>query len=748
MANKLNSFLSDLLNSGTIIEPSQAVSVINTIPSVSISDTVNILKKLSGVISQPVVFSADNFEGSLAPLKNKTISVNSSEYTINIPILSNLPPSSSVVAISWSNTTVFSNKTTASNIMSVSVSNSGKDTVIRNLSQPLILSWKLDPTQIVPPNSTLVCSYWNYTLLDWKSDGCNITSIIDNVVICECTHMTDFVARFERVGEMNKNLFENAGNVYSLDGLSRYKNYYIFYGCYFMLIILCGIGLQLLDIKNSKQYLQSLKENYDILKFKKEIKHFYIDKCYLYMNNLHKISDTPDSIDTLTTEEHDLYYEHQTYIDTLTNKIYLNFKSLNTNYTKNDLKEIIEIFVSEEITEQKNNKMIEDNKHNESKYPLCLILELWWKRLLYHHNYLSIFFKYDPQSPRIYRIFFIFTLISHTLFMTSLLFGYSHSFSNNSVSTDITSPIETIVLSIITSLINVPVLNFAMSALLLAGKSEFRWRYPFIYREIYKMVIFEEEYNKSKDRLEKSKVTKDTKEVIDADASGQNNEENFIINIMTQYLCLLCNRKKESKNTKDMTEIIKNRIDTELIKINNISQKYKWYYSSYIPFHTFRSAITFIGCLLYLLWTINYLLLFSANIQPAIQEEILKSFGISQLFSIFLIHPITLLLSLVFAWIYNILSNKYITNTKKISKPLYFYSDPFINNKSLGLTTGLSKSLFLTSIATSSIHQPTDDRIIAPPKGLIAQLTDIKLNELNKEYYDQILVYNTQYKYK
>jgi hypothetical protein len=176
-------------------------------------------------------------------------------------------------------------------------------------------------------------------------------------------------------------------------------------------------------------------------------------------------------------------------------------------------------------------------------------------------------------------------------------------------------------------------------------------------------------------------------------------------------------------------------MNKELIKIDNIPQKYKWYYSKYLPFHTLNSTVTFFGCLGYLLWTINYLLLFSADIQPSIQESILQSFGISQLFSIFLIHPMTLLFTLLFSWIYN----KYIVKSKNVYKPLYFYSDPFTTNKSLGLTTHLSKSLFVTSIALSSINQPTDDRIIAPAKGLIAQLTDLNLNQNSIDYYDKML---------
>jgi len=731
VANQLNNYLNDLLSGGQQIPPAQALSVINTIPVLQVSDTMNILKKLSGLVTAPVSFSSSSFEGSLAPIKNNSILVNSSEYGINVPIIPNLPPNSAITAISWSNTTTFSNETTLSNIMSVSVSNKGKDTSIQNLSVPLILTWNITNI-IIPPNMTLKCSYWNYTTSSWNSDGCILLQNT-SVITCSCNHMTDFVARFERIADMNKEIFMNAANVYSLDGLQKYKNYYIFYGVYFLIIIITGIILQYIDIKNSKQYLLSLKENFDILSFKKDIKKFYIDKCYLY-DNIIDTSQSSDSDDNMTTEESETYNDYIKYINKLSDKVYNNYKQIDSKlkcYNETEIKEIIKILLSEEISENKrNNELKEIKKLEKLETTIWIIIKLWWKRLLYQHNYFSVFFKYDPQSPRIYRIFFIFTLISHTLFMTALFYGYIHNVSDTESIIDVTSPIESITLSVITSLINVPVLNFTMSALLLAGKSEFAWRYPFIHRELHKIVIFEEEYSK----IKKQTISNNSLDKI----NNNSNDDNVIIDILTQYVFQLCIRKKEIITESNVNESIISRMKNELLKLENIPHEYFWYYSKYIPFHTFRSMITFFGCLVYLLWTINYLLLFSADIQPSIQASILQSFGISQLFSIFLIHPITILLTLIFTLIFN----KYFKKSTDKYQPLYFYSDPFVNNKSIGLTTRLSKSLFVTSIAKSSINQPTDDRIIAPAKGLIAQLTNEHVNANSIEYYDKIILFN------
>jgi hypothetical protein len=246
------------------------------------------------------------------------------------------------------------------------------------------------------------------------------------------------------------------------------------------------------------------------------------------------------------------------------------------------------------------------------------------------------------------------------------------------------------------------------------------------------MVIFEEVYYNNNKNISSSE---------NVDVNRENDEESIVTNFIINYLFKFCNCCSNKNNIKDKDLLFKDRINKEVIKLDDIPLHSKWWYTSYLPFHTPISTASFFGCLGYLIWTINYLLLFSADNQPNIQEEILKNFGISQLFSIILITPLTLLFTLIFTWGYH----KYISKTNFISNitPLYYHSDPYVNNKSFGLTIKLTKSLFLKSIAESSIHQPTDPRIIAPPKGLIAHMLkeDVE-NYVDKEYYNKVIKYN------
>jgi type III secretory pathway component EscR len=274
-------------------------------------------------------------------------------------------------------------------------------------------------------------------------------------------------------------------------------------------------------------------------------------------------------------------------------------------------------------------------------------------------------------------------------------------------------------------------MTFILGILQKAGQSEFQWRYPFLYREIRKMIIFEEVYYNNK-----KQQTKENNVFIDFNT----NEDNIATNICVKYLCNYSNCCKRN-NKLDKDQLFNDRIKKEIIKINDIPTENKWWYTYYFPCHTVKSTLSFIGCLLYLIWTINYLLLFSANINPEIESQILTSFGISQLTSIIITTPITLLLTLIFTWLFH----KYIkkTNFETNIMPLHYHSDPFINTKSFGLTVNLTKSLFLKSIAESSINHPSDERIIAPVKGLVAQLISENKSKTNDlEYYKKIVKYN------
>ncbi|XP_052814790.1 latrophilin-like protein 1 isoform X2 [Mya arenaria] len=53
-------------------------------------------------------------------------------------------------------------------------------------------------------HSHLVCSYWDYSANEdaggWKTEGCTMTSSVDNIVICKCNHLTNFAVLIDLKG--------------------------------------------------------------------------------------------------------------------------------------------------------------------------------------------------------------------------------------------------------------------------------------------------------------------------------------------------------------------------------------------------------------------------------------------------------------------------------------------------------------------------------------------------------------------
>ncbi|XP_033103292.1 adhesion G-protein coupled receptor G2-like [Anneissia japonica] len=82
-----------------------------------------------------------------------------------------------------------------SRVLSVSV----PDTQVTNLRDPVTMSFGIPPSKSNYDNAT--CVYWDFTLQngigDWSSDGCVINSMTDDVIICDCNHLTHFAVLIE-----------------------------------------------------------------------------------------------------------------------------------------------------------------------------------------------------------------------------------------------------------------------------------------------------------------------------------------------------------------------------------------------------------------------------------------------------------------------------------------------------------------------------------------------------------------------
>ena len=142
------------------------------------------------------------------------------------------------------------------------------------------------PTPILNPS----CMYWNTTRNVWSTDGCK--AVLNGTYIeCHCTHLTDFSTRINAVADQNKAIFDNAGNVYSLEGLEKYASWYGIFGG----IALFTLGLACLsariDFIRKKKYIIELYKNKTIqsfIEYKPKLPLYRYSKNISYINDIKK----------------------------------------------------------------------------------------------------------------------------------------------------------------------------------------------------------------------------------------------------------------------------------------------------------------------------------------------------------------------------------------------------------------------------------------------------------------------------
>ena len=110
------------------------------------------------------------------------------------------------------------------------------------------------------------CMYWNTTKNVWSTDGC--TAVLNGTYMeCHCTHLTDFSTRLNAVADQNKAIFNNAGNVYSLEGLEKFASWYgIFGGIALFTLFLACLSARI-DFIRKKKYIIELYKNKTIQSF-------------------------------------------------------------------------------------------------------------------------------------------------------------------------------------------------------------------------------------------------------------------------------------------------------------------------------------------------------------------------------------------------------------------------------------------------------------------------------------------------
>ena len=510
----------------------------------------------------------------------------------------------------------------------------------------------LCPPPIVIPS----CIYWNANLSDWSTEGCS-ASIQNQTVYCACTHLSDFSSRIQSVVTSNQAVFANAADVYSVNGLQKYAQWYGIFGGIALMTLLLGILAMRIDMITIKKYVMNLCQDPVISP---------------------TFNNAPNSA------------------------IYI----YDPKSTKKCMKQSIT---------------------RPNKLPLSIC-----QRILQQHSRMQFLFRYDPRLSRLFRLLSLFTIQFHTLFVSALLYGFTYGNAGSEMQW-----YDILLLSVITSALNIPVIRLLLTSLNTVGMKEYEYMFPLLCEEYMRRSEFEVlaiEYltrkdvnsNETGNELEQRNSTSsilDTNNMNMIQNSSSDTDDS-IINLIFVYLC--CRSEKQEEEN-PLTKLTSKQLLVRMIKI--MKRKYmgvEVFNSSWeiLPCHTLHGFFFLACCIGWFAWCLNYLLLFAASHSPSVGQQILISYASSELSTIFISQPLTILITyLLFKAIHRYEAyipqffRKYILINNKNNIPhLYFFSNPWMDHAKSVFTSKFAYSLFIRCPALAS---NTNELAYAPLKAIL-----------------------------
>jgi hypothetical protein len=482
-------------------------------------------------------------------------------------------------------------------------------------------------------NATLECVYWNGT--EWDTEGCRFVA-----GACECTHFTEFSARFAAVAKTNADIFGNAADVYSVAGFIKHKVIYsTLIGLAVGIILIFGCLLRM-DAHAGKAYqicVENIEEVCKVLGY-----------------------DRPPQ-------------------DAVQPSLALSVSAPAGGLIKR----------------------------------MCAA---WISRLLYQHSYISIFFKYDPRLPRGFRFLFVAVVVFHTLFLSTVFYGYTAAEATMTIS-------ETIVLSLITAALNIPFIKGVLWAIDRAGKAEYMARFPsyaheYIRREQFEKALasvrtadIERAMNKVKygarpsAAIQPSPVRRTSLEPgggnivsdlssVGSAANAEDATEMAAVNILMRCAHRNCSKKPDQKNG------LERAVDIAAYEVDH------WEASScsLLPTKSWIGMFIAAGMFGWIGWCLNYFLLFASHMSTQTMTDVATSFGISQATSIFITQPLTLGITLCLLWLIEKYKRSRVPANASSSHHIGYFADPRYKSTSTTLSGAWAYWIFLYAASTVSIH--------------------------------------------
>jgi hypothetical protein len=337
-------------------------------------------------------------------------------------------------------------------------------------------------------------------------------------------------------------------------------------------------------------------------------------------------------------------------------------------------------------------------------------LKICSRRIPYKHPYFTWIFAFDPLFPRTYRLMFLISGLITSLFTTALLYGYKSG--SSSIGTEL-PPLEfseTVILSLMTSGINIPIMKFFKYMIDYSSKLEYKFRFPKLYEEMQNRMVFEKTIHSKPLRSNKIDITNhldDLQYVRLLNKLGLTpsfeNLEIFKKNLNSLYNFV----------DNDSIKIEPPNIDTRPKKINCIHK--------YLVLHTKASIGTLALIFSWLAWCLFFFISFGLYQKEESINSLMQTFGQTQGAQIFVIQPLSLMIIL---WILNKikhLQEKYCH--RKINSSFIEVSNPMKNKYSTMLSNSFGHMLYVHIPAKCSqklfdTSKIPIDLILAPNKAV------------------------------
>ena len=371
------------------------------------------------------------------------------------------------------------------------------------------------------------------------------------------------------------------------------------------------------------------------------------------------------------------------------------------------------------------NSSLDNSQVNTKPLSLC-------ERVMQQHSRVQFLFRYDPRLARVFRLLALFTIQYHSLFITALFYGFTYGASGK----EGMLWYDVLALSVITSLLNFPVVSIILSSLGKIGLAEFKYKFPLLHEEYMRRSRFEKyalkylenkETSKGTDETTVDKSTLDKAEALAVMDSG--GDEESLLDLALMYLC--CKPPKDEDDENSETKLLSRMSQKELLvkMITIFKAKYPpcevydsfW---SYMPCHTTEAWLFLICSGGWLAWCLNYLLLFAASHPTSVGQEIIISYATSELTTVFITQPLIILVTYgIFKLIqrYGQSLPKFIQRfvlirIKKGVPPLFHFSNPWSHLEASSLTSRFAYSLFVKCPAAAS---NTNELAYAPTKAIV-----------------------------